>query len=89
MNQRQAYPFDIRKFPDDDDILLDESDLERKNVVFCRREILEQMKCTQFAKVVLKVCVRNSLQLYLYSHFCVYRTNILPKGLIQTTPSNG
>lgn len=48
------YPFDIRKFPDDDDdILLTEDDLQRKNVVYCRKEILEQMKCTKWAKVCL------------------------------------
>lgn len=48
----QYYPFDIKKFPeDDDDILLTEKDLERKNVVFCRQEIMQQMKCTQWAKV--------------------------------------
>jgi hypothetical protein len=47
----QHYPFDIKKFPEDDDILLTEDDLQRKNVVYCRKEILEQMKCTQWAKV--------------------------------------
>jgi hypothetical protein len=48
---QQPYPFNIQKFPDDDDILLNEQDLRRKKIVFCRREILEQMKCTQWAKV--------------------------------------
>jgi len=48
---QQHYPFDIKKFPDDDDILLTEEDLRRKNVVHCRKEILNQMKCTQWARV--------------------------------------
>ncbi|CAB9507667.1 expressed unknown protein [Seminavis robusta] len=46
----QGYPFDLKKFPEDDDILLDEDDLTRKNVLYCRKEILQQMKCTQWAK---------------------------------------
>lgn len=46
----QAYPLNLKEFPDDDDILLDERDLNRKNIVFCRKEILDQMKCTQWAK---------------------------------------
>ena len=54
----QYYPFDIKKFPeDDDDILLTEKDLERKNVVFCRQEIMQQMKCTQWAKVRYILCI--------------------------------
>lgn len=46
----QYYPFDIKKFPEEDDILLSENDLQRKNVIYCRQEILQQMKCTQWAR---------------------------------------
>jgi len=52
----QYYPFDIKKFPNDDDLLLDEKDLQRKNVIYCRMEILEQMKCTQWARVSALSC---------------------------------
>lgn len=56
---QQHYPFDIKKFPDDDDILLTKKDLQRKQVVYCRKEILQQMKCTQWAKVRKNIVVRT------------------------------
>lgn len=70
----QHYPFDIKKFPyDEDDILLTEDDLQRKNVVYCRKEILEQMKCSQWAKVSENVVYCVALRCVMFLKIFLYK----------------